>query len=275
MEPLLETKQTLYHLQYDSVSDLIDTVRRLNPEREAEKYRRSSRAAFIGRPFKNLMEACDAIEQPWDEGLRAYTNIKNQLADSEIPPPSSLKRQRCWDEDSGSEISVDRLQEGNPYWSSSKRHHRPGPVSITLLSAITISGSEDWERVLWRSAATICLTELLESSGYRCEVSFINSVTEGYVNGFAGLTTVKVKYGSDPLDISTLINIGSGWAFRTVWFASDYLPPVEPSEGLGYPCSFVGHIPAITPDEQVIVCEDVWEHSSAVRWIRGELEKLK
>jgi hypothetical protein len=279
MEPLLEQQQNTFHITFDSVSDLLDTMRSLESKYPQIQRRMDwivrNHPDFIGRGIRTSTQGCDLVEQSWDEGLRIYDTIMNQLHDEHIPPPKSLKRRGCWSEEDGSEINIDRLREGEPYWRSTKREHRPGPISITILSGISTSCGVDWKDIIYRGAATICLTELLETAGYRVELWSVRYATEAYINGWNNLSCVCLKYGSDPLDVGTLINATSGWAFRSVWVPAQWLADVAAEDGYGTPASFDRYKHLITPDEQVIICENIWNHSAAVRWIRSEIEKLK
>jgi hypothetical protein len=276
-EPLSELKKNLYHIMFDSVADLVDTAKEVyKKDATMLDIAEPSRASFIGRKFKNAHEAYSAIEKPWDEGLRTFQQVKNQIADERIASPKSLKRHACWSEDSGSEINVDRLREGSPFFRTTKRDHRPGPVSITLIVDVGANAAKTQDQIMYRGVASTILTELLEDAGYRVELIGVSASSCNYTNGKDSLITAILKYGSDPLDVSTLINITSGWALRTAWWTTEWFPPdIQVTWSRGGHAHLENHIPLITPDEQVIICENIWNHSQAVSWIRQEIEKLK
>lgn len=274
MEPTLEKKEKFYNVNFDSVSDMVDTVKKLNP---VDSYMTTipNEARWIGRPFKNLIHACNSIQELWPQGMKTYERIINQLHDENITPPKSLKRRAVWNEDDGTEVSIDRLREGNPYMRHTRREHRPGPVSVTILSSIAASAYQDTDDIIYRGAASICLTELLEKSGYRVELWNVHHARDSYSNKMDALISTCLKRGNDPLDVSTLINVNSGWAFRTVWFGSMFYPDNKLSNGYGFPGALKGMEEYISMDQQIILCEGIWNHSEAVRWIREEISKLK
>ncbi len=76
--------------------------------------------------------------------------------------------------------------------------------------------------LLWRGAAAVALTRLLEEAGYRVELWAAVKVTRVWQRkdkfDTAVMDAVCLKRAGDPLDESTLISAVSGWFFRTVTF---------------------------------------------------------
>lgn len=233
---------------------------------------------WVGRGFAgDINQLAKAVDAAWPHGLNVYDRMMAELADSELPQPKSLRRQRVWSEDAGDEVDIDRLRRGQAYWQTTRRQHRPGPLTATVVADVCTLAKVNWDKILWRGAATVCLTEILERAGYRVELWGTQYVTsEAYDftrrRGFA--SGVCLKRTGDTLDVSTLINCLSGWSYRTLYFGSYFLGDYKPSSGLGNPGSPRAILKHITPDEQAYVAENIWNHHSAVEWVRCTLADI-
>lgn len=276
-------KENYVQIMFDSVFDQVQSVleiadriptdnahRKWNPAAKEDR-----RAAWIGRHFKSWIDAQESANREWGEGIRAFDNAMNQLRDEKVPEPKSLKRKAYWSEDDGDEICLDRLRHGQPFMRHTKRQHRPGPISVTIITNITTHSGHISLDIIWRGVAAICLTEILEKAGYRVELWAANHCGAAYANSKYQLSAVRLKHGADPIDISTLINATSGWYYRTFFFGSYWLYHSTPTDGLGYCMSLDGIRHMITPDEQCMICDGVWSHSQAITWVRKQLESLK
>lgn len=232
-------------------------------------------SSFIGRSFSTFAEVRQASESYWKEGWDVFCELKKLLEKVEFPQPKSLKRELIWSEEDGFELDLDRLQRDRPYWRSSRRHHRPGPINITIVSNITCHGGIEPMDVLWRGAAMIVLTEILEQAGYRVEMLLAHHSSGAFYDGtLRKLTVMRLKRPQEPIDVMPFVNAVSAWFYRTILFGSYWLDGA-PTHGHGQPCDLNPIKSHITHDQQVILCENVWSQAAAVAWIKSEINKLK
>lgn len=232
---------------------------------------------WVGRKFNSWDDVQANIEMYWPEGMKVYQSIIEKLRDVDIPQPKSLKRELVWSDEDGFDLDLDRLQRGQQFWRASRRHHRPGPMSYTIVTDITTSASVDSMDILWRGAASVCLTEILERAGYRVELWVMQHCVNTYTKlGSTGqCTAVRLKRGSDPLDASSLINATSGWAYRTLFFGAYWIGGDIPYHGLGTINPIDTMVPAITPDENVCLVKRIFSQREAVQLIQTQIQKLK
>lgn len=271
--------QIMFDSVFDQVQSVIEIADRIpsnfddwNPA--GPKRKRNS--SWVGRHFDSWIDAQESANRTWADGLRAFELAMNQLKEEKVPEPKSLKRRAYWSEDDGDELCLDRLQRGLAFMRHTKRQHRPGPISVTVLTNVSTSAGRSSADIIYRGVAAVCLTEILEKAGYRVELWSGNHVLSPYDNGKHLLAAVRLKHGADPLDISTLINATSGWYFRTFFFGSYFMYNKSmPETGLGYPKTLASIRHLITPDEQCMICDNVWNHTEAVYWVRQQLEGLK
>lgn len=232
------------------------------------------RAGFVGREFSNWQQVRRAMGELWPKGMTIYSEMMRELESEHIPKPKSIRRSRRWSEDNGDEVSVDRLMRGQTYWDQSYREARPGPMNITLVTDIATSGCVPHDEILWRGAAMVLLTELLEQAGYRVELWTATWCKNAHRNGRGCCIATNYKRSGDPLDVSTLINGVSGWYYRTIFFGSYNISDSAPCNGLGDIQALNEVIKYITPDEKAIVVKNVWDRNNAVRFVRSQLREM-
>jgi hypothetical protein len=269
-------------LQFDSYAEQIDELMKIghrivNPPTKQRKWipgLPGYEASYVGRQFNSWQEVKRAAESAWPEGLALLQKLKDELADVRLPQPQNLRRQARYSEDTGDEICLDRLRRQLPYWRTTHRDHRPGPLSATILTDLATVWSQSSESILWRGAATICLTNILEQAGYRVEI-WTYDCTRTYDGDSRDLCIATcLKRGSDPLDESSLVNSVSGWSFRTITFGSHWHCH-EPKKNVGRIADITPFlVKQITPDENVLNCHDIWEMKSAVKWVREMLSNF-
>lgn len=174
---------------------------------------------FIGRKFKSIAEARDAARVLWAEGMAMLDEMRAELAKVTLPTPKSRKRRLKWDEANGDEVDNDRLRSGQDYWRTSHREYTPGPATRVIIVQVGGTAMHDSRDLLWRGAAAIALAEALENAGYRVEIYAITTGGHRYTNGVQhDMTAITLKEADEPLDPSTLINVTSGWFYRTIFF---------------------------------------------------------
>ena len=269
-----ETKSKLVTLIFDSLTDQIETVGAIKPEVHGGLDR-----PWIGRTFKTWDDVFEALQSRWDEGMIEYEKMLFELRDQHIEPPKSLKRRLRWSEEDG-EVDIDRLfSKQDRIMRDTFREHRPGPVSVTLVCNISEHAGVDSINMLWKAAAAVYLTELLEQSGYRVELWGCCIAGGMFVKPWAdGLIGVCYKRGSDLIDPSTLINSLSGWSLRTIFFGSMYFGDLDPDVGYGIPLRLkfnMDKLKELGPDEQSIICEGILSRQAAIEWIKNQVALLK
>lgn len=230
---------------------------------------------FIGREFKGWEDVDRATKEFWVDGMQAYEKMMYQLRDAKLPKPQSIKRTRRWSEEGGDEIDLDRLRRGEAFWNDSHRENRPtSNATITIMANTSTPAYQDSMNVLWRGAAAVALTELIEQAGYRAEVWAMNYVASALTSGKNLLSGVCLKRTGMPLNTSSLVNGFSGWNYRTITFADYWLVGV-PSMGYGQ-CRTMTKETAklVTPDDKVAIADDLFSFNRAVQWVRDRLAEF-
>ena len=279
----------------DSLDELMGRVSAISDRLIKEDWHPANYAfskEWVGRPFGTWGDIERAVYDVWPEGMQIYDEMKRAIEDAGIEPPQNRQRVRKWSEDDGDEMDLDRLQHDQAYWSTTTRKHRPGPQNITIISSIDMSCSVRSRECLWRGAAAVALTELLEAAGYRVELWCCRSSSKSFVRpgqdeyGWFSTTkydafacAVRLKTGSEAILPSTLINAVSGWCFRTIWFGAQFSMTNHkgrPAANLGYPATLTRDlIEKITPDTFTPMIENIWNEHAAVDWIKTQLELLE
>jgi hypothetical protein len=217
-----------------------------------------------------------AIGTPWLHGLRVIQDMRKELAKLKLPQPLSVRRVPSFSSDRGDEIDYDRLRSGQDFWRTCSREDARGPKLVTVLTDVTTSAYVDSEEILWRGAAALAMTDVLERQGYRVELWGFHHVSDdGYTDGSGLFGAVKFKDAGKPLNVTALACGVSGWFYRSVFFQSYYLAKNTPTSGLGHVAHglYPWQRDLITTEENPVVLMDVWSKESAVRqaadWIRA------
>lgn len=266
----------LHGIKFESLAEQFDEI--AAKMGESTGHISLSDSEFVGRSFRNWKSVGEALSSEWREGMDIYDKMIAELRDAEMPKPRNIRRRRVYSEDGGDEVNIDLLRAGLPFWETTHRDARPGPLSVTIVVNMTTLASRNYREVLWRGVAAVCLTEILERSGYRVELWSADLVSvhsfNGCDDGFCCATTLK--RGQETLDPSTIINAVSGWVHRTMNFGSFYLVPNKtPHHGFGRPQSMEKNVLNwITPDEQALAVDDVWNYNDAVAWVRKQLQQF-
>lgn len=278
----IENTSKIEMLIFDSYSEHIEELMKITDVVDRSESSRgqswipgsAKQELFVGREFTSWKHFEKAANSVWPDGLKNVEDLLRQLEKERLPPPHNIRRLRTFNEDTGDEVCLDRLRRGQPYWRTTHREHRPGPLSVTIICNVAASKMVTAKDILWRGAATICLTELLERSGHRVEVWAGCYARSGMANGYGLVQATCVKRATDPIDRSTLVNATSGWSFRTLNFGS-FCIAGKPANNLGYPLAFTPKIiKQITNDDKVITCNDVWSNEEALTWVKDMLETI-
>lgn len=259
-------------MRFDSLSDMF-----LQTEPLYDKFPENwigYNPEFVGRRFFNFKEVGEAINTIWPEGMSNYERMLEELGEEELPKPKSIRRRAIWGEDGGEEVDLDRMRAGQPYWRTSIRDQLFGPKTVTIVTDISTAAKVPHNLILWRGAAAVCLTKILEEAGYRVELWAAEHTIKNFIDGDSWGSGLCLKRPEEPLDASTLINAVSGWCYRTLFFCSRNLTGFRSVDLLGLPFPISQIIPMITNDQQVTVCEGVWTRGRAVQWVKDQLAKM-
>jgi len=267
---------------FDSVEDMLGDLDRINPGRtagfDARYYGPGGWAArFVGREFVNWSAARDASRTAWRPGLEVLERMLGDLAGAALPRPKSRKRRLRFSETDGDEVDYDRLRAGQEFWRTSRRETSNGPATITIMVDVGANCFVAHEDILWRGAAAIALTSILEEAGYRVELWAVHRSNETWPSGACknGFWAVCLKRPGDVLDPSTLINTVSGWFFRTAYFRACYFGVSEVSESLGSARTpTTVDLDLVTPDPTRLLIADAFDYDAAVATARGLLDRL-
>lgn len=262
-----------HFFRFDSLREMSEEVTN-QATKDGRRGPPSTDPSWVGRAIYDYPTMNRMLNELWPEGMDIYSKMLDELRSERLPTPKTIRRQRAWSEECGDEIDIDRLRRNQPYWLTTQRHNRPGPLSVTIISDMTTSSSKSPESILWRGVASVLLTELLESAGYRIELWAACHATRSYYNNDPHASAVCLKRGSDPLDQSTLINAVSGWSFRTLFFGAFHLyTKSSVDSSYGHPTPLDPLLKEITPDEQLHVANQLWDRSASLSWVRTQLQK--
>lgn len=257
---------------FESVAEMIDTLHPLDigtKDVRLDEY-------FVGRSFSNFADVEKAATSAWDHGISVVEKMLADLEDSVIAKPKSRRRRTRFSQDDGDELDYDRLRSGQDYWRTSRRQNVTGPGSITVLVNVSANAGTDHEDILWRGAAAIALTKMLEEAGYRVELWCMENSVRSFTDGTHNLCAVNLKRTSDPLDVSTLVSAVSGWFFRTMFFKDLYKGKrtVEYGKGRAQPLK-ADQADEISRDVKRVIIDDVFSYDAAVTVVKAKLIEMK
>jgi hypothetical protein len=225
-----------YHFRYTGAADMVRIAELGADRRELHDFSYFySDPDWIGRKFSNFAEIVKAVDGTWKEGCARVEEMSRELESEELPRPTVIKRRRVWDEYAGDEICIDRYRSGDPFFRDNLKVRSPGPRLINFLVQLGANSERASDDLFWRGALAITLARIVEDAGYRSEITAFATVKHGVENPSCPhiLTTCELKGAGDSLDISSLVNVTSGWFFRTVMFASWTAPGEVLDDHLG------------------------------------------
>lgn len=239
-----------------------------------------TRPHFVGREWESWKAVERDCQTAWTDGADIVTQLRDSLDLSDLPRPVSRRRVLRWREDDGDELDRDRLYAGASPWRATMRESRHGPQFVQVVTDVCTGACVDHKDILWRGAAAVALTDILESAGYRVELVAAKYVTHAYDDNRRGLAAaVTLKRPGDPLDIATLAAAVSGWAYRSVWFAAyPFCQPNNINGGLGNVQPLAEALPALIGEPAAncsrIVCHGVFSAAAAITWLRSALASV-
>ena len=264
------------HVQiFDSVEDLIDgcgqaTSRNLEHV-ESFSFHNEDR---VGRCFESWGEVDAAARAPWDEGRAIVESMEAKLEDVGLPKPKSRKRKTRFAEDDGSELDYARLRSGQEFWRRCERQNTAGPQTVTIVIDLNAHAGIGHEDILWRGAAAIAMTKILEQADFRVELWTIHCADKCYSDGTGHCNAVCLKRPGDPLDIATFAAAVSGWFYRSLMFRAKAIPR-KVARGAGKPRPpRYSETQLVTNDPKAIVISGVYSEYGAVYLARAVLKRL-
>jgi hypothetical protein len=172
------------------------------------------RMRWVGRPIANREELNQFATAVWSEGMDMLDAARSRVDAANVPAPRNRRRRARFDEFDGDDICLDRLRDGAPFWRTTQRETTSGPASITIAIQQGGGAVRSADELVWRGIAAIVLTELLEAAGYRVCLVAYGASAGTFDDGTDSFYSVELKRESDPLDVVSMVNALSGWAFR-------------------------------------------------------------
>ena len=256
---------------FDSVKDLVSYC---DPKRFAKL-----KADFVGKDLPKWDSVLASLSTVSHKDTATVKRFVDEIELMDLPVLKDRRRRTQFREDDGDEFDYDRFRGGQSYWRQCVREDTDGSTEVTIITDLTASAVQSSENLLWRGAAAIALTELLEAKGYTVElwVTFGSHVFKD--KDYAARFGCCLKRTNDVIDTPTLVNSVSGWFFRTIGFTALETAVVEcnekRAEELGYPAPLNQDMKdAITKDENVIEISSVFTFNGAVSVLQNELTKL-
>lgn len=237
-----------------------------------------ARPEFVGREFDSWASVKDAANSEWAEGLAMLTGAADEVRDAQLPQPKSRRRRTHWSDDNGDELCIDRLRSGREFWRSTRREQTRGPANVTLSIDLAAPCTKRSIDLMWRGAAAIILTELLERAGYRVELWGHSYGLQSYTDSSSCLLMARLKGLDEPLDSSSLVNATSGWLYRTAWFGckANSHRGRWVTKGFGHPGRpGLPTISEITHDNDTKFVEGVFDKYAAIDLVRRQLRALQ
>jgi hypothetical protein len=266
-----------YHIEFNGVGDMVRLATEGAGRTDLYPFNFFNRAEFVGRNFSTFAEIVKATDNVWTLGVDRVEEMSRELEREELPRPTVIKRRRVWDETAGDEIDFDRYRAADPYFRDSKRQHASGPRVITIIIQLGQNAGMKSDDLFWRGALAITLARIVEDAGYRTEIIAFTSGAGTTQNPQCGnvLSSVRLKEAGDMLDVSSLVNVTSGWFFRTVSFASWTVPGERLSEGLGSMIEATPEMVAyLAPGARPWVVSGVYNKENSLRLARELLATL-
>lgn len=263
---------------FDSQTSLIDFC----DKNKFEFYRSDEHREWMGldeevEGWQTIEEKC---QKRWEHGVDVFLSFIERLSKIEIPELKSRKRRTEYSSE-GDDVDVERMTQGEEkYFKETKREQSTGSTELTIFIDTSTPFTVDSEDVLWRGAAALALAHILEKKGYTCEIWVVNGSTL-YANkpGLPVYTACKLKGCGDPFDITTLVNVVSGWFYRSAIFTLirtiGSMGNNTLKEDLGWAASpSQKELDCLSLDLNRIYISGVFSFSGACNLVESEVKKL-
>ena len=260
---------------FDSVEDVIDQCRQVPNGNLPINLRGISREDFVGRLFRSRDEVYDAARAPWPEGVAIIDRMVRELESEDLPKPKSRRRRPRFREDDGDELDYDRLRSGQSFWRQCQRESHRGPQTVTIVIDLNANHTVSHENIMWRGAAAIAMTKILEEAGFRVVLWTVHCANRLYADSTGHCHAVCLKRAGDPLDIATFASAVSGWFYRSLMFHAKGINGRVARRSGGDPRRpWMYEVAEFTHDPNAIVISGAYSESMAVWLAKRALKKL-
>lgn len=206
---------------FESSDSIVGYVREAYPrtakEWQQQMLGQGSFARFTGKTFRTIEEWYDFVHANIEEYTTLILSMAREIEDTvDLPKPKSHRRRRTYSEHDGDGIDVDRLRSGQAFWQATQRREVTQSSTCTIIGDATTSGGRDVKTIIWKGAAAVVATRILERAGYRVQLWHVLNAGRSFTNGDDSLIAVQLKKHREPLNVSSIAKVVSGWYFRSV-----------------------------------------------------------
>lgn len=228
--------------------------------------------SFFGREFDEWDDVCTASTEVWQHGMDTISRMLSELEHIDLPQVTSRKRKLKWKDDYGDELCRDRELSGQAAWRRKERQHvKTKRGSITIVSELTAHGGVSPTDVLWRGAAALMLTHILENAGYRVELWGVRCTSHCFTRPDSdGFFAACVKSLEQPCNLPVMVSALSAWYYRTVGFhAVNVFQDLRPYSDAGREREggVEPLLHELTSDPHVVVIRSVWSREKAIQCV--------
>jgi len=238
--------------------------------------RKNYEDSFFGT--KSFEDAMYLAENGWPEGLEKLAGKLSVLSSRLMG--DGTRRKLHYDV-RGRGVDVGRYLAGRPDCFKNLRrvHETETGNQVELVVALGALGSVSYERILWRGAAILLLTEVLEASGYFTTITGVATVESH--SGSYWEASIGLKSASNYMEKDRLAFVLAHASFaRRILFGVKEMEPVNVVRAFDFYDRYSRSVPprmvpsssqliVPTPDEM-----DVYGENSAIQWVIASLAKF-
>lgn len=235
---------------------------------------------FVGMSLPEWDAVKKTAESNWKEGIETLERYINDLQSVVIPQLKSTIRKTTWTFDADADdIDFERMMNGEAYARKVERESGDGPPTVTVFIDTTTPCFEQSMNILWRGAAAIAMAIILEEKGYPVEIWAVNGSYLFARKHHPVITCCRLKAPGDTIDRSTMVNMVSGWFYRTSTFTlleticSVEEEPVASGYGMCYSPNSE-QLDELSRDGNRVYASGVFSQKGAEALICDEVEKL-
>lgn len=184
-------------------------------------------SSWVGRDIQSWDGVRRELRAPCPIERGQVERIKEKLDAAKLPSPVSRARKHHWSEDDG-EVDSDRVLRGeSDFYRETYRTQKTGTQHVSILINTGGAASRSTESLFWSCAAATAVVDRLEEAGFTCEVWIYYVVIGAFETGRHFSYMMRTKDAGEPLNIETLISVGSAWFFRTAGLGTEDDVPHE------------------------------------------------
>ena len=213
----------------------------------------------------------DAASEGWPEGVERMRKALEALAPKRA---QSIRRRRVRGPE-GDDLDIHRVYGGTLDTAWDRMAPRPvsGSPIVRIWVEISALASVSADKMFWRGAAALAVTEALEAAGYRVEViayAQSNNVVKGKENQDC-FTAFTAKESNQPLDVAKLAFLTAHPAtFRVAGFAFRLCSHEAVTYGIGRS----NHTRPTYAEDADLVSNGVFSKEAAQNWINASMARF-